>query len=137
MKAVNTFAKKIKGMKFEREKKSNDVNAGGYGQTKLSNKRKGKVAVMEFDSDDNSLDLDDKEEYAQLLEQVKKESKRDFKPLMISVSPPFVNVANGFAYYLITFPKAGKLFLLKPEFYVTHIKIVYKKTQSTESKVGR
>ena len=60
--------------------------------------------------------LNDEEEYAQLLEHVKKESKRDFKPLMISVSPPFVNVANGFAYYLITFPKAGKLFLLKPEF---------------------
>ena len=58
-------------MKFEREKKSNDVNAGGYGQTKLSNKGKGKVAVMEFDSDDNSLDLDDKEEYAKLVEQVK------------------------------------------------------------------
>ena len=85
-------------MKFEREKKSNDVNAGGYGQTKLSNKRKGKVTVMEFDSDDNSLDLDDKEEYAELSEQVKKESKRDIKPLLIFVSPPFVNVANLFAY---------------------------------------
>ena len=40
MKAANTFAKKVKGMKFEREKKSNDVNAGGYGQTRLSNKKK-------------------------------------------------------------------------------------------------
>ena len=126
MKAANTSAKKGKGMKFEREKKSNDVNAGGYGQTKLSNKRKGKVTVIEFDSDDDSLGLDDEEEYAHLLEQVKQESKRDIKPLLISVSPPFANVTNGFAYYLITFPKAGKLFLLKPEFYVTNIKIVYK-----------
>ena len=134
-KAANTFAKKVKGSKFERDKKSKDVNAGGYGQTKLSNKGKGKVAVTEFDSDDNSLDLDDEEEYAQLLEQVKKESKRDFKPLMISVSPPFVNVANGFAYYLITFPKAGKLFLLKPEFYVTNIKIVYKKRKALNPKL--
>ena len=71
-KAANTFAKKVKGSKFERDKKSKDVNAGGYGQTKLSNKGKGKVAVMEFDSDDIALDLDDKEEYAKLLEQVKK-----------------------------------------------------------------
>ena len=78
--------------------------------------KKGKVAVIEFDSDDDSLDLDDEEEYAQLLEQVKQESKRDIKPLLISVSPPFANVANRFAYYLITFPKAGKLCLLKPEF---------------------
>ena len=78
MKAANTFAKKVKGSKFERDKKSKDVNAGGYGQTKLSNKRKGKVAVIEFDSDDNSLDLDDKEEYAQLLEQVKKRIKTGF-----------------------------------------------------------
>ena len=46
MKAAKTSAKKGKGMKFEREKKSNDVNACGYGQTKLSNKRKGKVAMM-------------------------------------------------------------------------------------------
>ena len=30
MKAANTFAKKVKGMKFEREKKSNDINAGRY-----------------------------------------------------------------------------------------------------------
>ena len=75
MKAANTFAKKGKGMKFEREKKSNYVNAGGYGQTKLSHKRNRKVTLMEFDSDDNSLGLVDKEGYAYLLGQVKQESK--------------------------------------------------------------
>lgn len=135
IKAANTSAKKGKGTKFGRDKKSDNVNAGGYGQSKPSNKRKGKVTVLEFDSDDGSLDLDDEEGYAQLLEQVKQESKHDIKLLLIGVSPPFVNVANGFAYYLITFPKAGKLFLLKPEFYVTNIKIVYKKRKALAPKL--
>ena len=77
IKAANTSAKKGKGTKFGRDKKSDNVNAGGYGQAKPSNKRKGKVTVLEFDSDDGSLDLDDEEGYAKLLEQVKEESKRD------------------------------------------------------------
>ena len=73
------------------------------------------------------MDLDNEEAYAKAVAEVKKESKTGKNPLSICVSPAFVCVANGHAYYYITFPKPGKLFILKPEWYRINIAICYKK----------
>ena len=120
-------SKKGKGTEFGKRKKSNNPYARKYGQAKGSNQGIGKVTVYDCDSDDSSLELDDEEEYEKLLEQVKEESKRDIKPLIICVSPGLLNVANGCVYHVVTFPKAGKLFLLKEQYYIEQIKILLKK----------
>ena len=62
---------------------------------------------------------------------MKKESKQGKKPLTICVSPPFNCITNGYAYYYITFPKPGKLFILKPEWYKMNIAICHKKRKLT------
>ena len=85
------------------------------------------MTVYDCNSDDSSFKLDDEEEYEKLLEQVKTESKRDIKPLIICVSPGILNVANECVYHVVTFPKAGKLFLLKEQYYIEQIKILLKK----------
>ena len=73
--------------------------------------------MLDFDSDDDPLDLDNEEAYAKAVAEVKKESKEGRKPLSICVSPPFASVTKGHAYYYVKFPKPGKLFILKPDWY--------------------
>ena len=114
------------------KKKSGDrAHAGGYGQINQSGPEKGKVITLDFDSDDDPCDLEDEEKYAKAVAEVKKESKQGKKPLLICVSPPFTCITNGYAYYYITFPKAGKLFILKPEWYKMNITICHKKRKLT------
>ena len=126
-KLAKTSSKEGKGTKTGNNKKTESANAGGYGRTNPSSPGKGKVITLDFDSDDDPLDLDNEEAYAQALAEVKEQSKNENKPLMISVSLPFTCVSNGYAYYYITFPKPGKLFLLKEDWYKTNIKICHKK----------
>ncbi len=112
---------------------SGDV--GGYGQINQSSPRKGEVITVDFDSDDDPLDMDNEEAYAKALAEVKKESKQEKKPLMICISSDFVCVTNEYVYYYITFPKPGKLFLVKPEWYKNNITICYKKRKAMNPKL--
>ena len=92
--------------------------------------------MLDFDNDDDPLDLDNEEAYAKAVAEVKKESKTGKNPLSICVSPAFACVANGFAYYYVTFPKPGKFFILKPDWYRINIAICYKKRKLVNPKLN-
>ena len=55
------------------------------------------------------------------------EGSKDKRPLLISVTGSFVNVAQGYTYYVVTFPKPGKTFYLKAEHYENLLKVALKK----------
>ena len=75
---------------------------GGY-----SIPAKGKIITMEKnDSDEDSLNLDNDEGLDESLAEARKVSKAT-RPLLISVSGSFVNVADGKQYSVIIFPKPG------------------------------
>jgi hypothetical protein len=91
------------------------------------NLKKGKVVVMDRnDSDDDSLDLDNMEGAREAMAQIRKEN-RVKKPLVISVSAPFANVADGYNYYGVIWPKPGKVFFAKAPFFRGVITMANKK----------
>ena len=91
-------------------------NAGsqnGVPKKTSSSSNKGKVVVMvRDDDDDDSLDLDNMEGTREAMAEIRKE-ERVKKPLVITVSASFANVADGYNHYIITFPKPGKVFYAK------------------------
>ena len=78
------------------------------------------------DGDKDSLDLDNDKGLAEALAEALKEAKAK-KRLLISVTGSFVNVADGYTYYVVTFPKPVKTFYLKAEHYKTLLKHTLKK----------
>ena len=119
-----------------KNKVGDSASSGGYGQVGQSSPGKGKVIMLDFDSDDDPLDLDNEEAYAKAVAEVKKESKEGRKPLSICVSPPFASVTKGHAYYYVTFPKPGKLFILKPDWYRINISICHKRRKLVNPKLN-
>ncbi len=55
------------------------------------------------DSDEDSLDLDNDYGFVKALDEVRKAFKEK-RPLLISVTGAFVNVAKGYMYYVVVFP---------------------------------
>jgi hypothetical protein len=66
------------------------------------------------DSDEDSLDLGNDKGLAESLSEVCKESKAK-RPVVISVGGSIANVAYGYKYSLVIFPKPGKTFYYKAE----------------------
>ena len=92
--------------------KDTDSNKGRHSK---SSPAKGKIVTVEkVDSDEDSLDLDNDEGLVESLAVARKES-RVKRPLSISVSGSFANVADGLKYSVVIFPKPGKTFYNKAE----------------------
>ena len=88
---------------------------------------KGKVVVMERDDDDDdSLDLVNMKGAAEAMEEFRKD-ERTKKPLVISVSPVFHNVADGYSYCAVTFPRGYKTFYFKADCAKSFIDLAYNK----------
>ena len=90
---------------------------------------KGKVVVMDRDrddDDDDSLDLDNMEDAAEAMAESLKE-ERTKKPIEISVSGVFHNVADGYNYYIVTFSRGYGTFYFKAECARSFIDLAYKK----------
>ena len=71
------------------------------------------------------MGLDD-EGMAELMQDIRKDSIKK-KPLLISVSYGFVNVATEERVYLISFPKLGNVFYLKSGHFKSLLKLGLKK----------
>ena len=98
---------------------------------KTSSSDKGKVVVMDRDEDDDdSLDLDNMEGACEAMAEFRKE-ERTKKPLVISVSAVFQNVADGYSYYVVTFSKGYTTFYFKAECARSFIAVVNKKRKVT------
>ena len=82
--------------------------------------------MVRHDSDNDSLGLDNDKGFVQAVEEAQKESKEK-RPLLISVSGDFVNVAEEYTYYVVTFPKSGKTFYLKLDHWKTMLSVALKK----------
>ena len=94
---------------------------------KPADPKQGEINVNNrIDSDDDSLDLGDVEgvraEMAKLAQGTKPK-----KPLRMSVSAPLVNVADGCARYLVSFPPRGGVFYLKAACFQGIILLAHKK----------
>ena len=97
---------------------------------------KGKVVVMERDDDDDdSLDLVNMKGAAEAMEEFRKE-ERTKKPLVISVSQVFHNVADGHSYYVVTFPRGYTTFYFKAECARSSIDLAYKKRKLVNPNEG-
>ena len=94
---------------------------------KTSSSDKGKVVVMDRDDDDDdSLDLDNMEGTREAMAEFRKE-ERTKKPLLISMSAAFPNVADGYNFHVCTMPRAYSTFFFKSECARSFIGVVNKK----------
>ena len=97
----------------------------GTGKKTSASPDKGKVFVMDRDDDDeDSLDFDNIKDAAEAMEEFGKDA-RTKKPLVISVSPVFHNVADGYSYYVVTFPRGNTTFYFKAECAKSLIDLAY------------
>ena len=85
------------------------------------------------DSDKDSLDLDNDEGFVESLAETRKESKAK-RPLFISVSGSIPNVADGYGYSIVIFPKPGKTFYYKAEHQVSLLTHALKKRKVVNPK---
>ena len=93
---------------------------------KSAGSKKGEIDVTQKnDSEDDSLDLDAEgmREAIAIIQQ----DDQPKKPLVISVSPPLINVADGCIKRVVTFPRTGKTFYAKAGFFKMMISLVCKK----------
>ena len=96
-------------------------------KSKVSGSKKGKIVITQRnDSDVDSLDLDNVEGLREAMAKIQKDD-RPKKPLVISVSPPLANVADGCIKYVCSFSRPGKIFYAKAAWFKMVIAMVYKK----------
>ena len=113
--------------KKSQKKRSTEEVQSPYKKDSAAKSGTGKVIVLTNDSDDDSLGFDeDCKGLVEKLSKMRKENKAG-KPLIISVSHAFVNVANEHVYYLVIFPKSGNTFYAKAEHYKATCKLAHKK----------
>ena len=109
-KAAKVVSAKPKASETSPKKKAGPKNRA---PKKTSSSDKGKVVVIDqYNDDDDSLDLDTIVGKHEAIAETQRE-KRVKKPLVISVSPAFLNVTTGFNLYTCTLPKPGKVFYAK------------------------
>ena len=119
--------KKVTGKKNTNKKQSNAKNRDDKGGHEKSNAKKGGlVTLVRHGSDDDSLGLDNDNDFVQAVEEARKESKTK-RPLVICVSSAFTNVRGEFQYYIVIFPKPGKTFYMKAEHWQNLLSVVHKK----------
>ncbi len=115
-----TTKKTARTCKTAKEKK-------GAAKKTSASPNKGKVVVMDRDDDDDdSLDLDNMVDAAEAMAESLREERMK-KPIVISVSGVFHNVADGYSYYLVTFSRGYATFYFKAECARSFIDLAYKK----------
>ena len=94
---------------------------------KHADPKQGEITVKNrIDSDDDSLDLGDVEGVRAEMAKLAQDTKPK-KPLRMSVSAPLVNVADGRAIYLVSFPMRGAIFYFKAACFQGIIRLAHNK----------